>query len=157
MSTPNNLSTMGTTLQTSKASDSYKYPLAVDGDGGKVYLVGGNYEAFASFSNNGTAYRWSGSQTYTGFDISNLPAYYPQTARFNTTGSKLWVHTRNTDRLYAFPLTDYYDVASASVNSNAYVSTTGTLMQDFNSFDIGDNDSKFFFLTGGVLYTAGLS
>ena len=157
MSTPNNLSTMGTTLQTSAASDSYNYTLAVDGDGGKVYLIGGNYEQFASFSNNGTAYRWSGSQTYTGFDISNLPAYYPQTARFNTSGSKIWVHTRNTDRIYAFPLTDYYDVASASVNSNAYVSTTGTLMQDFNSFDIGDNDSKFFFLTGGVLYTAALS
>ena len=157
MSTPNNLSTMGTTLQTSAASDSYNYTLAVDGDGGKVYLIGGNYEQFASFSNNGTAYRWSGSQTFTGFDLSSLPVYYPQTARFNTSGSKIWVHTRNTDRIYAFPLTDYYDVASGNSASNAYVSTTGTLMADFDSFDIGDNDSKFFFLTGGVLYTAALS
>tara|TARA_R110002110_G_scaffold301802_1_gene515770 strand:+ start:5190 stop:7682 length:2493 start_codon:yes stop_codon:yes gene_type:complete len=157
MSTPNNLSTMGSTSQTSAATDIYNYTLAVDGDGGKVYLIGGNYEQFASFSNNGTAYRWSGSQTFTGFDLSSLPVYYPETARFNTSGSKIWVHARNVDRIYAFPLTDYYDVASGNSASNAYVSTTGTLMADFDSFDIGDNDSKFFFLTGGVLYTAALS
>tara|TARA_R110002153_G_scaffold17336_1_gene60175 strand:- start:3091 stop:5616 length:2526 start_codon:yes stop_codon:yes gene_type:complete len=157
MSTANNLSTMGASLYTSAANDSYNYTLAVDGDGGKVYLIGETYEQFVSFSNNGNAYRWTGSNTFTGLDISNLPVYNPRTARFNTTGSKIWVHAQSEDRIYAFPLTDYYDVSSGSVSSNSYVSTAGTVMEAFTSFDIGDNDSKFFFLTGGVLYVADLS
>ena len=157
MSTPNNLSTMGSSQLTSAASDIYNYAMAVDGDGEKVYLIGTQVEQFASFSNNGTPYRWTGSQTWTGLDISSLPVYYPRAARFNTSGSKIWVHAYNVDRIYAFPLTDYYDVASGSSASNAYVSTAGTLLDGLDSFDIGDNDSKFFFLTGGVLYTAALS
>ena len=160
MSTANNLSTMGASLYTSATNDRYNYTLAVDGDGGKVYLIGEDYEQFVSFSNNGNAYRWTGSNTFTGLDISNPPGYNiynPRTARFNTTGSKIWVHAQSEDRIYAFPLTDYYDVSSGSVSSNSSISTAGTVMEAFTSFDIGDNDSKFFFLTGGVLYVADLS